>query len=802
MSEHEHENHNEQAELTREQERVTWIIGLLEAEIQRLTPEVGELHGQVVDIRKNFWEDVTLNLTNPDDAMESVAAMRQQAEVLTEREISHGYRVSQLNGMKRLLNAPYFGRIDFQETGLAASEPFYIGLSSFHDAASGEFYIYDWRTPVASLYYDYPPGPAHYATPSGTIEGELALKRQFIIQAGQIEAMFNTGVTIGDELLQRALGRHSDSQMKSIVATIQKDQNRIIRNVTSRMLIVQGAAGSGKTSAALQRVAYLLYRFRGSLTADQIVLFSPNPLFNSYVASVLPELGETNMQQTTFHEFLEHSLGASLPLESPFAQMEYVLTAAGTPGYTDRIEGIRYKASEGFLHVMQSYKNRLEQEGMIFSDLLFRDRVLFAAEELKQQFYSYDSSIRLANRMDLLKDWLLKQLSRLEVAERQAPWVEEELNYLDKEQYQQAYEKVRKQQREDNIDREESYLEEGILRQMVVKEHFKLLRQYVRDLKFADIPALYSQLFHDQALMQQLVESCGHKAAAVPSNWSAICELTLAKLAKGELYGEDATPFLYLRELVGGFQTNTQIRHVLLDEGQDYSAFQFAFLKRLFPHAKMTVLGDFNQAIFTHSTSLTGETPIAELYGEEATERIELTQSYRSTWEIVMFTRALLAGDNNILPFSRHGNKPTLIQVRNRDEQLEQLIHALQELHSQGYETIGVIGKTAAESREAFEHLAEIAGLDGIRLIAEDTPSFEKGISVIPSYLAKGVEFDAVIVLDASADRYAYESERKLFYTACTRAMHSLMLFYIGEATPFLERVDPALYEHKHHSLT
>lgn len=793
----EHEKHNEEAELASEQERVTWIIGLLEAEIQRLTPEVGELHSQVVDIRKNFWEDVTLNLSNSDDAMESVAAMRQQAEVLTEREISHGYRVSQLKSMKRLLNAPYFGRIDFQENGLPASEPFYIGLSSFHDAASGEFYIYDWRTPVASLYYDYPPGPAQYATPSGTIEGELDLKRQFIIQAGQIEAMFNTGVTIGDELLQRALGRHSDSQMKSIVATIQKDQNRIIRNVTSRMLIVQGAAGSGKTSAALQRVAYLLYRFRGSLTADQIVLFSPNPLFNSYVASVLPELGETNMQQTTFHEFLEHSLGASLPLESPFAQMEYVLTAAGTPGYTDRIEGIRYKASEGFLHVIQNYKERLEREGMLFSDLLFRERVLFSAEQLKEQFYSYDSSIRLANRMDLLKDWLLKQLSRLEVAERQAPWVEDELNYLDKEQYQQAYQKVRKQQQEDNRDREESYLEEGILRQMVVKEHFKPLRMHVRKLKFTDIPALYSRLFVDQALMQQLVEASGHRAAKLPANWPAICELTLAKLAKGELYGEDATPFLYLKELVEGFQTNTQIRHVLLDEGQDYSAFQFAFLKRLFPHAKMTVLGDFNQAIFTHSTALTGETPIAELYGEEATERIELTQSYRSTWEIVMFTRALLAGDNNILPFSRHGSKPQLIQVRNGEEQLEQLVHVLHELHSQGYETIGVIGKTAAESREAFDRLAEVSGLEGVRLIAEDTPSFEKGISIIPSYLAKGVEFDAVLVLDASAERYAHEHERKLFYTACTRAMHTLMLLYKGEATPFLSHVDPERYEHR-----
>ncbi|MCL6459663.1 MAG: helicase, partial [Gorillibacterium sp.] len=432
-------------ELIIEQERVALVTRLLREEIQRLEPEVGELRSQVVDIRNHFWDDVTVNLSNSDDLTETYASMRQQAEVLTEREVSHRYRANLLKGMKRLLPAPYFGRVDFHEDETDISEPFYIGLSSFLHEESDTFYVYDWRTPVASLYYDYPPGPAQYDTPSGIITGTLDLKRQYMIREGSIQSLFDTSVTIGDELLQKALGRSADSQMRSIVATIQQEQNRIIRNVGSRMLIVQGAAGSGKTSAALQRVAYLLYRYRGFLKADQIVLFSPNPMFNSYVASVLPELGEENMQQTTFHEFLEHSLSAFFKLESPFEQMEYVLTSEQEVGFEARLEGIRYKASGAFLQAIHSYKKYLEHEGMIFRDLLFHDRVLISSAQIKAYFYSFESSIRLSNRMELLKEWLENKLIKLELAEREADWVQDELDYLDKDQYQRAYVRTRKQ---------------------------------------------------------------------------------------------------------------------------------------------------------------------------------------------------------------------------------------------------------------------------------------------------------------------------------------------------------------------
>lgn len=333
-----------------EQERLNQVVRELEARIIELEPEVTGLHDQVTGIRRRFWEEVTVNTNTHEDFEETFYSIRQQEALLSERERSHKLRLQQLRNMKRLLKSPYFGRIDFKEKGMSVTEKVYIGVSSFVDSEGMDFLVYDWRTPIASMYYDYEPGAASYDTPSGQIAGMMTLKRQYQIRQGELCNVFDTSLTIGDELLQQVLGQGADHQMRSIVATIQKEQNAIIRNDTSRMLIVQGAAGSGKTSAALQRVAYLLYKHRERLNADQVVLFSPNPMFNSYVSTVLPELGEENMQQVTFQEYLDYSLSDTFHLEDPFDQMEYVLTAQRSheEEYAARLSGIKYKASEDF----------------------------------------------------------------------------------------------------------------------------------------------------------------------------------------------------------------------------------------------------------------------------------------------------------------------------------------------------------------------------------------------------------------------------------------------------------------------
>lgn len=343
-----------------------------------------------------------------------------------------------------------------------------------------DFLVYDWRAPVASLYYDCLPGPAEYETPGGRIAGTMKGKRQYIIRNGSLLSMFDTGVTIGDELLQQVLGKQqADAQMKSIVATIQREQNEIIRNDRSPLLVVQGAAGSGKTSAALQRVAYLLYRYRGSLSADQIVLFSPNNLFNSYVSSVLPELGEKNMQQTTFQEYIEHRLGNTFVLEDPLEQMEYVLTSHAEPSYAARIEAMKFKASTAFLHLINHYVSCLERKGMVFQDIIFRGRVLIPAGRIEEQFYALDHTVAIPNRLALLTERLHSQLQEHEGRERSESWVEEEVELLGKEAYQWAYKELKKQEKYTEHTFDDFDSEQELLAKKVVQKHFKLVYRFV-----------------------------------------------------------------------------------------------------------------------------------------------------------------------------------------------------------------------------------------------------------------------------------------------------------------------------------
>lgn len=792
-----------------EQARLDQVREKLQARIDELEPEVTGTREQASEMRRHFWEEVTVNTSSDEDFEETFHNINQQAAVLSERERRHRMLSQQWKSLHRLLSSPYFGRIDFQEDGLNLTEHIYIGVASFVEEDGLNFLVYDWRTPIASLYYDHSLGTAFYDTPVGRITGSMELKRQYQIQNGQIRNMFDANVTIGDELLQQVLSKGADSQMKSIVATIQKEQNAIIRDDHSRLLIVQGAAGSGKTSAALQRAAYLLYKNRDTLKADQIVLFSPNPIFNSYVSSVLPELGEENMQQTTFQEYLEYWLGSSLRLEDPFDQIEYVLTAQSMPEYEARLQGMKYKASEAFLTALQNYALWLGQEGMLFKSIRFRDRDLITAEQISTQFYSYDFTLSLANRIDLLQKWLMKELSILERKERGACWVEEELQYLDIEQYEEVfgelhrdrevfdiaeryaevYEIISKKRRKDEGDFDFAEQEKKSLSQRIVKQNFKPVRQNVKKLSFIDVRGLYDQLFEAEAHYQEKTQE-----GEIPALWSEICRQTREKLGQNELFYEDATPYLYLKELIEGVRTNTEIRHVFIDEGQDYSAFQYEYLKKLFPRARMTVLGDFAQAIFTQSTRLHGDdSPLVRLYGEDKTSLIRLMRSYRSTREIVEFTKELLPEESEIVPFDRRGPKPILARLEGGEIRDAQILQDIAVLQAEGYDSIAVITKTAAESRAAFESLQAQGSLK-LQLITKQTIQFDKGVMVIPVYLAKGIEFDAVLIYEASSQAYSRGNDRKLLYTACTRAMHELLLYSTGDWTPFVENINRNLY--------
>lgn len=757
-----------------EQQRVDDVVTEIEKKQLQLRKNTGNLKEGIIKLRKNFWEDVTVNVDEPDDIIETQASIKQQAELLSEKERSHGHQYDQLKTLDRLHDTPYFGRIDFHEGNGQEAAPIYIGMASLMDENDEAFLVYDWRAPIASMYYDYTLGQAKYITMDGIIEGNISLKRQFIIKSGKIDGLFDTGLTIGDHLLQKMLGNHSSTKMKSIVATIQKEQNRIIRNIKSKFLIVQGVAGSGKTSAVLQRIAYLLYANRETLQADNMLLFSPNPLFNSYVATVLPELGEENMRQTTYMDYAEERLGELFLLEDPFDQMESILTHEDGKELVIRMEAIQYKSSLAFKELIDKHIADLAYQGLLFNDITFQDRTIISAEKIKERFYNLSPSLSIPNRLENVSEWLLEMVAEQERYEQYQDWVTEEIELLDKEDYLDAYHEVQRLHHDEDETFDDMDQEWEILSENVVQEHFQPIKDAISNLEFADIKSNYDQLFKEHKHLQDL-----------PKNWGAICKMTLRRFDSGELAWEDVTAYLYFLDQLRGIKSYTNIRHVFIDEAQDYSPFQFAYLKGLFPHCHMTVLGDVNQAIYAHSL---GSPSVLEDPGKETQEKITLMRSYRSTQPIVTFTKQLIEGGEKIEPFNRDGNKPTLTMVE--DEDLSKMvldrIHILKEA---GHQTIAIICKTMAESEIAHNHLKSEVH---VQLMDQETYSFNKGSLILPAYLAKGIEFDAVIIYNASA--YSKESERKLFYTACTRAMHELHMFTDQKNSVFIDDASPETY--------
>jgi DNA helicase II / ATP-dependent DNA helicase PcrA len=758
-----------------EQTRVNEVGEKLSQATDKLKEHLSGKLEDVIQIRKNFWSDVTVNVDDFHEAVETAASIKQQSELLSEIERSHISTETRLKTYEKLKNSPYFGRIDFKEDGVRDQEKIYLGIASYYDEETSEFLVHDWRAPISSLYYDHSLGKADFIAPSGTITGTLELKRQFIIKNAKIHGMFDTGEAIGDELLQQVLGNQANTQMKSIVATIQKEQNSIIRNTDSDLLIVQGAAGCGKTSAALQRVAYLLYRDRETLQSHHIVLFSPNNMFNSYVANVLPELGEENMEQTTFQAYIDHHLAEDFSVETPFEQMEAILSGNGE---ASRLEGIKFKASVHFLESIHQYVEQLSKSGMQFLDVKFRDRTVIRAKQIREYFYSLDDRETIPYRMKQTSRWILDELKKVERRERKKPWVEKEIQFLDKSVYTKLYEQLQKRSKygDDSFNDLES--EQKVLSAYVTRIAFKSLREPIKHFAFLDMKSLYGKLFQKNNNMQDDHEM-----------WMQICNQTLFDLKQNHLANEDATPFLYVKELLIGFQSNAAVRHVFIDEAQDFSPFQFAFIQRIFPRASLTVLGDLNQSIYAHASD-DSFSLLQRLLDKKNTETITLTRSYRSTKEIVEITKSLLKDGNTIIPFNRSGEKPSVIKAEGEKQLLEQIESQINSWVNEGHETIAVICRTASESRKVYEILNSKLSA---RLMINEDAAFQKGIIVIPSYLAKGIEFDAVTIYDASG--YQDERERKLFYTVCTRAMHELTVFYKGLPCPFIKDAPKSLYE-------
>ncbi|MGE7115079.1 RNA polymerase recycling motor HelD [Lysinibacillus sp. NPDC047702] len=766
------ENQNEWLE---EKHHLEHSLDLIDYKKNELLLKEKGFKENAVALKKTFWNDVRVNLDTAEDVDETFFAIKQQVELLSDSELAQQRAIRNVKVYERLQQSPYFARIDFLQNGHQDPLKIYIGVATLLDEQDENIVIYDWRAPISSMYYDYTPGEASYDTTTEEISGEMLLKRQFIIKNGQLQSMFNTGLTIGDDLLIDILAQNANEHIRSIVATIQAEQNKIIRHVHSRYLIVEGVAGSGKTAVALQRVAYLLYRYRNEMTADQILLITPNQLFNQYIHTVLPDLGEDNMQQLTFIEYAEKRLGRQFQLEYPYEQLEDLLTEKNDAHYQTKLSIISFKASLAYKLLMDQYVSYLSKKGLLFKNIVFRGERIITAQAITEYFYSFPFSMSIPDRLQLVKEWLLQQLTKFERDERRKEWVEEEAELLDKEDYSKSYKELLYEGRYTENSFDDFDQERRKLARQIVKKHFKPLRNSVHQLKFVQILGTYRQLFDLNSPIHKELQHL------MPDNWEDICQQTLPNLAKRLIAYEDAAPFLYLQDKIEGQQTNMMIRHVLIDEAQDYSPFQLIVLQQLFPKARMTILGDGHQTIHPH----TFDNPSLldpQLYGEQA-EKMILTKSYRSTKQIIQLTANILNDGSEVEAFNRNGPEPSITIVPNELDLTEQIIQNINNLSTK-FETIAVICKTAAECSAVYEQLSNQVD---IQLINHNTKQFKKGILLLPAYMAKGIEFDAVLIYNASAANYSRENERNYFYTACTRAMHELHIYSINKLTYFLQ---------------
>lgn len=754
-----------------EQKHLDQILKMIRAKKAELASSIKSAEGEAKNLNSHFFDDVKLDYDGYSTSMETALSIHQQQQLLDERENAWQHAARQLSTIKKLEQKPYFARVDFKENG-QKPETIYIGLGSFADK-NNHFLIYDWRAPISSIYYDGKLGKVSYNSPEGEITVEMTKKRQFMIENGQIINMFDTNESIGDQMLLEVLGEKSSTQMKSIVTTIQHEQNKIIRNTSAELLFVQGAAGSGKTSAILQRIAYLLYRYRGNLTSSNVIMFSPNQLFNDYIRNVLPEMGEQNMVQMTYWQFVARRL-PKMRVENLFDQFE---------DKTDESAINRFKDSTNFFELLERYAKHLNSRGMVFKNIYFRDkkRPFFDIDKINKIYYSFNSNYNLSNRIDGTREELIKLLNRKISSESKKAWVSDTIQSLSQEQLNELYD--RPDQEFDSEEKEEKFLS----RKIVVKALNKVFQQ-IRHNNFINMRAQYLSFLRAVPKIADLA-----KWKIKESDWMNHVNSVKESFKKHYMHMNDVSAYLYLYDRITGRHVDYEMRYVFIDEIQDYTPFQLCYLKYNFPRAKYTMLGDLNQAIFTRDESRSLLKQISGLFDPDKTDVVQLTKSYRSTKQLTDFTKQILRQGEKIESFNRQGPKPVIWKNDHTDRALITLSEILKD-NDQANLTTAVITKDLDQAKQVAESLKK-AGVK-VTLIATANQRLVEGTLVIPSYLAKGLEFDAVIMWGASSENYHNIDETQLVYTITSRAMYKLDIIYVGKKSPLLE-VDKRTFEEK-----
>lgn len=672
-------------EITQENNYLNYSLKIIREKISELGQVLYDREEKVMEFKKFIWD--TRHDMDPTEMKTMINASDLEVTLM-------GYKGDYLQKLYRIQNNPYFGSITFKDD--AGESKIYIGITHVEDEEKDKYLIHDWRAPICSMFYDYELGKAQYLAPEGIIKGEITNKRQFTIKDGKLIRVFDNNINIDDELLQQVLTEESNDKMKNIVNTIQQEQNAIIRNTVDPNLIVQGIAGSGKTSVALHRIAFLLYKIK-NLSSNNVLIFSPNQIFTEYISNVLPELGEANTLQTTFSSFLETNLEEFRKVESFTEFVErYYKYEETNPTL------VKYKQSDEIIEAIEKYIKRL------LKNIHFKDDIITRDYELQKDDINY-----------LLKD---------------------------------RYEKLLLVERIDAIS------------EKLCNDYFhgrkgnkkRLISQLTKNL---NIKFDYKEIFKNFFRSEEFTNSYKGKITESEINKS---------VSTRNIKYEDACIFVYIKGLLEGFNYRGQIQEIVIDEAQDYNLLQYKLIKTIFKKSNFTILGDINQTVNPYYKYESLE-ELKNIF--EGSIYLELSKTYRSSPEIIEHTNKIL-GLTHVSAIRRENNRPVILK-QEKENLKEMLLKDIKYAKNNNF-TIAIITKTDKEAEKIYDLLKNDE--PEINLLLSTTTRFNKKMVIIPSYIAKGLEFDETIVYTSNNNKYT-ENEKYLYYVACTRAQHQLIIY-------------------------
>ena len=669
-------------ELKKENEHLELTTNILREQISTLAQDLYDDEEKQMEFKKFVW-DQRAEL----DPTEMKTIMTNNSQEIDNLEMKAKY----YKKLYKVQGSPYFAKVVFEENKQV--NDIYIGLTYL--TKNDEQIIYDWRAPISSIFYDYEEGYAQYEAPMGTIKGLIHNKRQFTIEDSKIKRVFDSKLNVQDELLQEVLSSKSSDYMKNIVNTIAKEQNDIIRNINNKYLIVQGIAGSGKTSVALHRIAFLLYKIK-NLTSDKVLIFAPNNIFSEYISNVLPELGEENTKETTFSDFFETYITEYKEIESFTSFIErYYKYEELYP------ELVKFKQSNEIVYIIEKYINNYTKDITFTDDILTHDLYLSKKE---------------------LNNYLLKRYNHMPLLDR--------INTI--------AEKISEQNFKGNKTKE--------------KQIYKMLKEKLN--KEIDIKKIYKNFYYSNEFKEAYNKE--------------IKDSYINKLDERKISYEDACLFVYMKSLLSPLGYDYTIEQTIIDEAQDYSILQYKLLKKILRKSSFTILGDINQTINPYYQYNSLE-ELINLFNENS-KYIELNKTYRSSPEIIEHANKIL-GLNLVSAIRRD----TKIPVEFREEQnlKEQLIKDITTLKEEN-KSLAIITKTDTETDKIYKLLSK--DYQDLTKISNNSNKFSRSFVVLPSYLAKGLEYDSTIIYTDKENSFNY-NERYLYYVSCTRSQHHLIIY-------------------------